>query len=54
MQKILENAKEEKIRKINATFIPTPKNPPAKDFLEAAGFNLIREDNSTKYYCRDV
>lgn len=43
ISKIIEDLKNRGINNISASYIPTQKNPPAKDFLQTAGLFKIEE-----------
>ena len=51
--KILYLLFEKNIKKINAQYIPTPRNSQVKDFYEKHSFRLVSEINEIKYYSFD-
>lgn len=50
IKNIINQAKKENVDILNAKFVPTNKNLPAKDFLKQAGFKLIKENKGIEEY----
>ena len=44
--------KERGVRRITATYLPTPKNVPVRELFERFGFSLTKEDGGVKRYER--
>jgi len=51
---VMEQARQMGAGRVKATYIPTKKNSPVKDFLPNNGFCLINEDDTKKYYDIDL
>ena len=51
---IVQEAKKKNVKHIIGEFIPTKKNPPAKDFFKEHGFEKLKEDKESTFWKLDV
>src|SRR5439155_6568023 len=47
----LERARQQKVRRLEAEYIATPKNGIVAELYDRFGLQRVRHDNGSKYYC---